>query len=126
MKKGINTIATDIEVQKAKPPYQEVEKLRRQDEFIVPYMENMWRTISTIIRAMESDQAHITEFFNSKSHHLGVVFAASGEREVQSTDDPMMLSIRDWALIQPAPSRRAGENTMIVSISQIIYHLNIC
>lgn len=50
------------------------------------------------------------EFLHSNGHHLGKVYAASGLRQAQSTEDLTSLSIRGWALVSLNENRSMGKN----------------
>lgn len=117
MTTGIKAITAEIEEKKSIEDYRHVEALKQQNEFILPYMESFWKDTSEAIAALESEEHQMRDLLNSNAHHLGNVFAASGKREVQSTEIPSQLSTRDWALVQHILPRCAGKIAVIVSSS---------
>lgn len=102
MEKALTTLAGSID--EAKADLEDLEAKIQENK-----AHRLKVTLDTLTEA-ENKQAIFADFRNSKSHHLGTVFASSGERQAPSTADSKHLSIRDWALVQPAAPRCAGKN----------------
>ncbi|KAL2830833.1 hypothetical protein BDW59DRAFT_158273 [Aspergillus cavernicola] len=115
MNKGVESIAAEIERLKSDSVYRQVEELKAKDEIVLPHLERSWEYISKSIIQQQNEHHDMRDFFNSNTYRLGTVFAASGLREAKSTDNPKKLSIRDWALVQPATPRSAGNNMVMLS-----------
>ncbi len=83
----------------------------------MPFLKSKWQMAVNEIAGYEKDRHSIKKFLNKNeaSSRLGTVFAASGFREVSSTDDPNVLSLRDWALVRISPTRSVGNNRVTVS-----------
>lgn len=117
IKTKLDLLASEIEMSKSRKEYQEVEKLNAEDKFVMPFLESTWRDISAAINRRQKERHTIKKFLhdNENGSRLGTVFAASGLREVTSTDNPNFLSIRDWALVRVDGGRATGTNTFKVS-----------
>lgn len=117
IKNKLDVLANEIERSESRKEYREVEELRANDEFVMPFLESTWKDISAAITRRQKERHTIKKFLhdNENSSRLGTVFAASGLREEISTDDPNELSIRDWALVRVGAGRAVGNNTFKVS-----------
>lgn len=114
----LDRLADRIKESELDEVYQEVEKLKVDEtSFVMPFLERQWKSTADDITGYKNDRHNIKKFWkeNGDSSRLGTVFAASGLREVTSTDDPNLLSIRDWALIRVSGSRSVGNNRVTVS-----------
>ncbi|KAL3476119.1 hypothetical protein BJX99DRAFT_258822 [Aspergillus californicus] len=114
IKRRVDSLAHDIREEESKEVYREVKELKANDEFVMLLSERRWKVISTAIAQLQGGRHIIKQFFHKPTQKLGTVFAASGFREMQSTNDPSKLSIRDWALVQPGVGRAAGKNTVTI------------
>ncbi|KAL4925541.1 uncharacterized protein BDV17DRAFT_300296 [Aspergillus undulatus] len=106
MNRAIKSLKAGIEELNSDTKYRQVKDLKDRDEFVMPYQERIWANVSKDIRAHEMEHQEMKDLLNSNEHWLGIVFAASGLREVQSTTDPQQLSIRDWALLPSSETNR--------------------
>ncbi|KAL3450776.1 hypothetical protein BJX65DRAFT_304931 [Aspergillus insuetus] len=84
--------------------------LAQPDPFVIPSDRSDWKIQADIIREKTEEKTVMNRFLQGKRHILGSVLAASGAREVKSTDKPSDLSIRDWALVELNSNRSAGAN----------------
>lgn len=113
----LDVLSNEIKGSKSRKEYQKVEKLKADEELVLPFLESTWRDISRAITRRQKERHTIKKFLhgNEDGSRLGTVFAASGFRDVTSTDDPNVLSIRDWALVRVDARRATGKNTFKVS-----------
>ncbi|KAL4786918.1 hypothetical protein BJX76DRAFT_354731 [Aspergillus varians] len=95
--KGIKRLTSRIEKLKSGEKYRQVKDLKARDECIMPHLQRGWAHTLKNIAVLQREHLEMTRFFAASSHRFGMVFAASGLRAVQSTDDPTVLSIRDCA-----------------------------
>ncbi|KAL5342149.1 hypothetical protein BJX70DRAFT_386274 [Aspergillus crustosus] len=128
IKRGLDNLAHRIGKEESEKVYREVEELKANDEFVMPLLERRWKVTVTAIAQLQGERHIIKQFFHESTHRLGSVFAASGFREVQSTDDPNKLSVRDWALIPPTRdpaglTQLAGFDTALPTIDQDLFKI---
>ncbi|KAL4915992.1 hypothetical protein BDW62DRAFT_218972 [Aspergillus aurantiobrunneus] len=119
MKIALDRHAKSIANLHADSDYREVEALKEEGAFIMPLKERAWKNICKLIREVEKKREPTNDFFLRRAYRFGTVFAASGLREVTSTDDPTKISMRDWALLQPRGHRLVGKNIITSSEADI-------
>ncbi|KAL4908844.1 hypothetical protein BDW74DRAFT_165573 [Aspergillus multicolor] len=111
---GKRSLKASIDQDESNHVYRQVQQLRSQDEFVLPYLEKRWEIIATSLAKSRKELNHIRAFVQSPGIKLGTVLAASGLREAPSADKLREFSIRDWALIMPGNSRAPGDNTLTI------------
>lgn len=126
---GIDGLAKTITRAEDDEIYRKVEKAKKHaeeqpvDSCISRGEMDQWRMQARIMEALREERNAMETFLRGNEHTLGRVFAASGLREIKSTEDPTQLSIRDWALVLLYKNRSAGKNTVSFPLSDF-YSLN--
>lgn len=119
IKDGIDDLATRIAGYENDDDYCRVKEAKEKSKFIMPSDERAWELASQVLSMLSKDRNTMKEFFHKETYILGEVFAASGLREVPSTQDPTKLSIRDWALVMPKGNRLVGKNRVSTRSPQL-------
>lgn len=118
---GIADIKASIAGSRKDQEYRRAQDAMKAGDPVLPMHKGPWKVISDALKLRKSQQKVMEDFLDSGNYLLGRVFAASGLRTVQSSDDSNWLSIRNWALVQLTPKRAAGTNAVSLLPSCLHY-----